>query len=241
MNLPWRDAELEQRLEVVRAQRERLIAAHAQTPRITLEAAARLALAQSQAAQGRIIVGLGGCPASGKTTAAGELTRLINVQRPGVAANLPMDGYHFTNAKLERLGLERIKGDRQTYEVAAFRDKLAEFKRRPGVRLTAPDYVRRIHEVVEDAIAIEAECQVLVTEGIYVGFPREDWAGIRSALDLLFYIDTPPEECLARVAARNRAAGRDEALIRHKMRNDLGFMEASLEILGEADAVIGAI
>jgi pantothenate kinase len=232
------DAELQRGLVAVRAQRDRLLAAHAGKPRVTLADAARIALARWRGVQGRIIVGLGGCPASGKTTAASEFTRLVSAGRAGFAAHLPMDGYHFTNAKLERLGLERIKGDRQTYEVAAFRDKIAEFKRRPGVRLTAPDYVRRIHEVVEDAIAIEADTEVLVTEGIYVGFPREGWAEIRNALDLLFYVDTPPEECLARIAARNRAAGRDEATIRHKMRNDLGFMETSLEIMSEADAVI---
>ncbi len=238
MDSPLHDAELQRRLDAVRAQRERLLAAHADTPRVTLEGAARRALACWQAANRRIIVGLGGCPASGKTTAAGELARLINAGRAGLAAHLPMDGYHFTNAKLERLGLDHIKGDRQTYEVAAFRDKLAAFKRNPGVHLTAPDYVRHIHEVVEDAIAIEADTQILVTEGIYVGLARDAWAAVRGALDLLFYVDTPPEECLARIAARNRAAGRDEGTIRHKMHNDLGFMAASLEILGEADYVI---
>ena len=217
--------------------RERLLAVHREKPRVTLEEAARLALACRQATQRPVIVGLGGCPASGKTTAAGDLTRLINGQG-APAVHLPMDGSPFTNAKLDRLGLDRIKGDRRTYEVAAFRDKLLEFKRHSGERLTAPDYVRRIHEVVEDAIAIEADTQVLVTEGIYVGFPHDDWAEIRAALDLLLYVDTPPGECLARVAARNRAAGRDEATIRHKMYNDLGFMTASLEILGEADYVI---
>lgn len=99
-------------------------------------------------------------------------------------------------------------------------------------------YVRRIHDVVEDAISLPAGTGIPVTERIHVGFPREAWREIRPCLDLLLDLDTPPDTCVGRIAARNRAAGRSVETIRHKLRNDLRFMQASLEVLCEADAVV---
>jgi pantothenate kinase len=149
-----------------------------------------------------------------------------------------MDGYHFSNARLKEFDLEAIKGDLRTFDATAFRDKLAEFKCRPGEPITAPDYVRAIHDVVPDAIAIPSETAILVTEGIYVGYPHGAWAQVRACLDLLLYLDTPPTDCVARVTRRNAEAGRDAAMIRHKVGNDLGFMAASLQILPQADAIL---
>jgi pantothenate kinase len=231
------DPQLAQKLAEVSGLRARLLAAHGAKPRVTLDEAAALACDHWRAAGRRVIVGLGGGPASGKTTAAGKLARML-AGRGVPAVHLPMDGYHFSNARLKQLDLEGIKGDLRTFDVAAYRDKLAEFKGRPDAPLTAPDYVRAIHDVVPDAVAIPAETAVLVTEGIYVGYPHGLWADVRACLDLLLYLDTPPEDCVARVTRRNAEAGRDAAMIRHKVGNDLGFMTASLQILPQADAVL---
>jgi pantothenate kinase len=231
------DPELRQRLAEVGREHERLVAAHAAKPRITLDAAGALAVDRWRTAGRRIIVGIGGCPASGKTTAAGRLAHMLEAR--GVpAVHLPMDGYHFSNARLKQLALEGIKGDLRTFDVTAYRDKLAELKSRPDARVTAPDYVRAIHDVVPNAITIPADTAVLVTEGIYVGYPQGAWARVRACLDLLLYLDTPPADCVARVTRRNAEAGRDAAMIRHKLGNDLGFMRASLQILPEADAIL---
>jgi pantothenate kinase len=240
-------------IAAVDAARARAIGAFRGPVVTTLDAAARLA-ADHGAGAGRAVIGIGGCPASGKTTAAQRIVERLNAgRRPDAAVHLPMDGFHMANAVLDARNLAGIKGDIATYEVRAYAALLHRFKAGPREPLTAPDYDRGIHDVVADAIPIPAGADVLVTEGIYVGYPGQGregqgwegeglegagWEGVRAALDRLFYLDTAPAECAQRIIARNIRAGRSPDVIRHKLHNDLGFMARSIRILEHAHAVI---
>ncbi|MES2549162.1 MAG: nucleoside/nucleotide kinase family protein, partial [Pseudomonadota bacterium] len=57
------------------------------------------------AAGGRVIAAIAGAPGSGKSTLAEKLIGKLNARRPGLAAVLPMDGYHYDDLYLVPAGL----------------------------------------------------------------------------------------------------------------------------------------
>lgn len=187
----------------------------------------------------RVIIGIGGFPGSGKTTLSKLLVRNINNLNGGnVSAHLPMDGFHFSNQKLNDNGWQEKKGDVITYDVTRFSEKLNEFIENPNSNLFAPDYIREIHNVVEDKIEIDRNVRILITEGIYVGYSGGDWIKVKNLLNMLFFLDEDLERCVDNIIARNMEVDRRESVIKRKLNNDLLFMKNSILILNEADFII---
>ncbi|MFN4161414.1 MAG: zeta toxin family protein, partial [Stenotrophomonas sp.] len=58
----------------------------------------------------RVIVAIAGAPGSGKSTLADKLAGKLNGRQPGLAAVLPMDGYHYDDLHLVPAGLRPRKG-----------------------------------------------------------------------------------------------------------------------------------
>lgn len=53
---------------------------------------------------GRVVVGLTGAPGAGKSTLAARIIDEFNSGTTDIAALVPMDGFHLSNAQLTRLG-----------------------------------------------------------------------------------------------------------------------------------------
>ena len=69
----------------------------------------------------RILVGITGPPAAGKSTLATTLAHSLRTDYGGKAAiAIPMDGFHLANAELARLGLANRKGAPETFDAAGF-------------------------------------------------------------------------------------------------------------------------
>ena len=66
---------------------------------------------------GRVIVAIAGAPGSGKSTMAERLAGKLNGRLPGLAAVLPMDGYHYVDLYLVPAGLRPRKGAPHTFDV----------------------------------------------------------------------------------------------------------------------------
>jgi pantothenate kinase len=189
----------------------------------------------------RIVAGVCGFPASGKTTMAKWVVGQLNEHYgPGYAAHLPMDGFHYRNSRLERDGLDGIKGDISTYDVNGLVEKLSEVRRHGHSTILAPDYVREMHEVRESAIEIPASTRAVVVEGIYIGYTDKGgaWSKVRTLLDVLFYLNIGADVCVERIIARNRAVGRGEEMIKRKLWNDFYFMKRAINVLREADYIV---
>lgn len=187
----------------------------------------------------RIVVGIGGFPASGKTTEAGSIIGRINQLRNSkIAAHMPMDGFHLSNEKLVAGGLDGIKGDISTYDVVSYINKLVSYKMSLNLSIFAPDYDRKQHEIVENRIEIFPDVRVLVTEGIYVGYSGGKWGEVKELLNVLFYLDATPEHCADRIVWRNLHVGRGEDVIEAKLLNDFRFMEKSVTIVKNADFIL---
>ena len=133
-------------------------------------------------ASGRVMLGLAGGPGVGKSTIAAAVTTRLNANDDGLAVVVPMDGFHMRQAKLDRLSLAKLKGSPQTFEPAAFAALLGKLKT-ATTSIGVPGYSRKIEDVVENAVVVPAEAQILVVEGNYLLLDKPGWSKIRRRLD----------------------------------------------------------
>ncbi|KFL28081.1 hypothetical protein JP74_04620 [Devosia sp. 17-2-E-8] len=205
--------------------------------------AARMQIAQRtellRGAGRRIAIGLTGGPGVGKSTLAAELVATLNEDEPGVAALVPMDGFHMRQAKLESLGTAKDKGAPHTFEGAAFVAFLARLKAAQEA-ISGPGYSRKIEDVVEDAFTVLPQTQVLVVEGNYLLLPDAPWDGVRPLLDLAVFIDVPRERVRARLLRRHAAEGlfTEERNREHVERVDLANYDLVSTSRSRADLII---
>ena len=82
---------------------------------------------------GRRLVAIAGPPGGGKSTLCERLDHELNASRPGVAAIVPMDGYHFDDAILREKGTLARKGAPFTFDVGGLQIRADEA---PGKRRT---------------------------------------------------------------------------------------------------------
>ena len=161
--------------------------------------------------QGRFMVGIAGPPGAGKSRLAKTLATEL-----GPHVLVPMDGFHFNNARLELLGLRPRKGAPETFDRLAF--ELAVKALRLGqepVRL--PVYSRETHEPVPDAFTVGPETPFVVVEGNYLAL----WPEVRDSMDLLIYLDCDPALSRKNLIARHQRGGStEEEAIRKFEQND---------------------
>lgn len=156
------------------------------------------------AATGRVVVGVTGPPGAGKSTLALALAGAFDG-----ASYLPMDGFHLSNAALDRLGRRDRKGAPDTFDAAGYVAALARVRSDYGQRdVYVPAFDRRLDEPVAAGHVVPAGSRLVITEGNYLGMPDGDWAPVRGLLDRLYYVDCPPAERRKRLVARHIEGGR---------------------------------
>jgi pantothenate kinase len=159
----------------------------------------------------RILVGIAGPPAAGKSTLAVSLARALRQEYgPGAAIAVPMDGFHLANAELDRLGLANRKGAPETFDAAGFVHLLARLRAtHDGEVVYAPEFNRTLNESIGSAIPVPASVRVVVVEGNYLLLPDGPWAPVRDLLDLVLYIDAPTPTRVDALLRRQRSRGLD--------------------------------
>lgn len=164
----------------------------------------------------RILAFLAAPPATGKSTLLQFLERLTQEQDDLTRIQtFGMDGFHHPNRYLEthtilrdgvEISLKSIKGAPETFDVARLAAKLRAAKE--GAT-PFPVYDRRIHDVVPDALTVDAE--ILLVEGNWLLLDEEPWQGLRTLADYRLRIDAAPELLRARLIARKVQGGLSEA------------------------------
>ncbi|MFI1091077.1 nucleoside/nucleotide kinase family protein [Streptomyces sp. NPDC020917] len=161
----------------------------------------------------RAVLGLAGAPAAGKSTLARRLVSGVN-ERLGAdtAAYVPMDGFHLSNAQLDRLGLRGRKGAPETFDVDGYVGLLRRLREEPPQRpVYAPDFDRRLDEPVAAGLVVPPQTRLVVTEGNYLADDGAGWDQVRSLLDQLWYVDTPRQVRERRLLRRHVRGGRTES------------------------------
>jgi pantothenate kinase len=158
-----------------------------------------------------------GPPAAGKSTLAGALCDQINaIEGKELCQLCPMDGFHLSNEKLARLGLTRLKGRIDTFDVESYVSLLERL--RSGEReLYCPIYSRKIHEVVQNGIWIRAGTRCIIAEGNYLFCTSGGWSAIAALLDLKLYLSADEATIRPRLVERHTAGGMSAAEAEEKV------------------------
>ncbi|KAJ7184350.1 P-loop containing nucleoside triphosphate hydrolase protein [Mycena filopes] len=207
---------------------------------IALELAADLvAKFHSIPTESRLIVGIAGSPAAGKSSFCHRLLRNINTllaqdvsspaTEPTSAILVGLDGWHLTRAELSlfpdpQLAHER-RGIHWTFDakgyvafVQALRLPLAS----PKV-VSAPAFSHALKDPTPDAISVHPHHRIVLIEGLYAFLSIAPWAEAAALLDERWFIRVDEAEacrrlvkrhvetgiCLDEAAARLRAEGND--------------------------------
>jgi len=172
--------------------------------------------------KGRLVVALAGAPGAGKSTLAEKLVDLIAEDAPGLAAILPMDGYHFDNMLLEKLGRHARKGAPDTFDVAGFRHMLQRLRSDEEDEVAVPVFDRDIEIARAGARLISRQARIIVAEGNYLLLGDAPWSDLSPLFDVTIRINVSEETLRERLEARWRGYGMSPADIRGKLEeNDL--------------------
>ncbi len=159
---------------------------------------------EAMIARGGRVLGIAGPPGSGKSALADRLLAHFGSR----AASLPMDGFHFANEELYRLGLAHRKGAPETFDVDGYLDALRRVRARQHDVLV-PRFHRAIEEPVAGAIRIAVDAELVVTEGNYLLLPMGGWGAVADLLDDRWLLRPDNAVRRARLVARHEVHGRN--------------------------------
>ena len=181
-------------------------------------------------------MGIAGPPGSGKSTLAENLREVL---REHSAVVVPMDGFHFDDAVLERRGLRSRKGAPETFDYAGFAALLARIRSgEPDIAI--PVFDRSMELSRAGAAIIAADARFVLVEGNYLLLDEEPWSGLAGLFDVTIFIDAPRAELERRLLQRWREHGRSEQEGRDWVAsNDMPNVERVLARRRAADLSIG--
>jgi pantothenate kinase len=185
------------------------------TPRLDPSLVDRLRALAASAGPGerRRVLGITGEPGAGKTTLVEALLEAAagDPRLAGRIAHVPMDGFHRTNAELDRLGRRDRKGAPDTFDAAAYAVALGAVRALPRRVVLAPAFDHTVGEPERGAISVGLEADLVVTEGNYLLLDDPGWAPVRAGLDEVWFCALPGEVRRERLIARHVGAGRELA------------------------------
>jgi pantothenate kinase len=169
-------------------------------------------LTRLEAATPRWIIGLAGVPGSGKSTLAARLAEAVNTRSaPNTLVALSMDGFHFTKAELRQFpnpaeAFAR-RGAPWTFDANALQQRLQRLHAAAGgADIPWPGFEHAVGDPVEGAYTVPASARLVIIEGLYLLHPADGWEAISPLFDERWYLDTPMETAMERLALRHMQA-----------------------------------
>ncbi|HVE19393.1 MAG TPA: nucleoside/nucleotide kinase family protein [Ilumatobacteraceae bacterium] len=190
--------------------------------------------ASALAAAGRALLGIAGCPGAGKSTLSDAITGSVHS-----SVVVPMDGFHMLNEDLVRLGRRDRKGAPDTFDANAYVALLDRVRRQRSEVVTAPRYDRAASAPIPDAIVVDPDVALVITEGNYLLLDQSPWAAVRPLLDEVWFVDVDDAIRVRRLIARHIEFGKSAAEAREwVMRSDEANAALVVATRGRADIVV---
>mgnify|MGYP000499927166 FL=1 len=188
----------------------------------SIDSAGLADLLWAKTGQGRVVAAIAGAPGSGKSTVAEQIARDLNARQAGVAAVLPMDGYHYDDLYLVPAGLRPRKGAPDTFDVGGLYHTLKRIRARDEDFVAVPVFDRDIEIARAGARMIGADVPIIVIEGNYLLLGAQPWSRLRPMFDVVVLVDVPEPVLRERLRARWVHYGLTQAEIDWKLDgNDL--------------------
>lgn len=158
----------------------------------------------------RTILGICGAPGSGKTSLAVKVTRRATAS--GIlAAHVPMDGFHLSDAALGERDLLGAKGAIETFDVHGYLALLRRLRVELDHDVMAPGFERDLEQPIAAAITVPPATQLIVTEGNYLLDDTGAWPLVRTELDEVWFVDLDDDRRRARLVDRHVTYGKERA------------------------------
>lgn len=169
--------------------------------------------------ESRIVVGIAGVPGSGKSTLAQHVCQRANdiyrqrhpEFRANIAIDVPMDGFHYSRARLRDFPPEQDavhrRGAAFTYDAEGFYQLVRELVSKPMKEVMAPSFDHAVKDPVDGTYRITTSHKIVLLEGNYCALDRRPWSDAANLLSELWYIDVPSEIAHRRLAKRHLASG----------------------------------
>jgi pantothenate kinase len=160
----------------------------------------------------RWLVALAGVPGSGKSTAAARLAEEVNHARgPNTLVALGMDGFHLTRAELRRMPDPALafarRGAPWTFDTRALEQRLLRVRAGAGREdVEWPGFEHNVGDPIEGVFTVPAGTRLVIVEGLYLLHQADGWEAISGLFDERWFLDTPLELALDRLALRHMQA-----------------------------------
>lgn len=183
----------------------------------------------------RLLVGLSGIPASGKSTLAELIVQNTNQllqdsnddqkETSTRAIVVGLDGWHLTRAQLDTFPEKQLAHDRRgahwTFDSPAYVSFIRSLRQAvvpTSAAITAPSFDHAVKDPIHDAVHIMPYHRIIIIEGLYTFLSIEPWCQGGELLDERWFIDVDIVEARRRLIDRHVVTGvakdRDEAIMR---------------------------
>ena len=171
----------------------------------SLEVALERAMTLIQSEDPRIIIGLVGKPGAGKSTLSSYLLKKLPKE---TTALVPMDGFHLSNAQLNKLGRIDRKGAPDTFDSHGYVDLLRRIKTDTSNDIYFPIFHRDIEESIAAEGVIHPHTSLILTEGNYLLLESDGWSQVAETLTESWFLDVDNDRRMARLVARHIKYGK---------------------------------
>lgn len=163
----------------------------------------------------RLLVGIAGIPASGKSTFALKLASALTNSPAGSATILVgLDGWHYTRAELDAMPDPKLAHDRRgahwTFDGPSYVDfvrSLREDITPLTPVITAPSFDHAIKDPTPHAVVIHPYHRIVIIEGLYTFLSTEPWVGAGKLLDERWFIEVNAIKARERLVKRHVITG----------------------------------
>jgi pantothenate kinase len=139
-----------------------------------------------------------GPPAAGKSTIAEELASLLP---EGTAAVVPMDGFHYDDGVLDKIGWRQRKGAPETFDLDGYESLLKRLKA-ADADVAVPIFDRSMELSRGSAAIVPKQTKFIITEGNYLLLDEAPWDKLAPLFDLTVFLDVPRDEVERRLVQR---------------------------------------
>ncbi|KAI2495527.1 uridine kinase [Fragilaria crotonensis] len=142
-------------------------------------------------------VAIAGGPGSGKTTTAVSIAERLNAIKPNSCVVLPVDGFHYSKARLMELDPSgeflRRRGAPWTFDAELCMELLCKAKKEKSGSF--PVYDRTISDPVNDGVVLTPEHKVVLIEGLYLLLQNDArWKPLQTLWDERWFVKAPTFE-----------------------------------------------
>lgn len=158
----------------------------------------------------RTVIGIAGAPGAGKSTLARRIVTAVDARLgAGTAVQVPMDGFHLSNAALDALGRHDRKGAADTFDADGYVALVRRLDAADEDVVWAPDFDRRVDEPVAGSIAVPRAARLVVSEGNYLLDDTAPWSELPTLFTETWFCAVDDGVRLDRLVGRHMRHGRD--------------------------------